>query len=184
MKLYTRTGDSGTTALFGGARVPKHHLRLDAYGTLDELNSFLGVLRLECRPEAVPTALWDRLQADLFVLGAHLATPPDQRERMGGLLKHPLWAEADQERDIDRLAALAPPLSAFVLPGGTRGAAQAHIARTVCRRAERLVVAVAEHEPVPQEVLVYLNRLSDWLFALARAENALAGQPDTPWLPS
>lgn len=184
MKLYTRTGDAGTTALFGGTRVPKHHLRLEAYGTLDELNSVIGLLRLDSHPDAVPSATWDRLQSDLFILGAHLATPPDQVERLAGMLVHPLLPAQDQEADIDRLTALAPPLTTFVLPGGTRGAATAHVARTVCRRAERLVAAVGDQEPLPEAVLVYLNRLSDWLFALARAENALAGRPDVPWEPS
>ncbi len=183
MKLYTRTGDAGTTALFGGSRVPKHHLRLDAYGTLDELNSFVGLLRQDSHPDAVPVPLWERIQSDLFILGAHLATPPEQVSRLSSMLSHPLLPAEALEADIDRLTSLAPALTAFVLPAGTRGAAQAHVTRTVCRRAERLVAAVAETAPVPDEVLIYLNRLSDWLFALARAENALAGQPDVPWNP-
>jgi len=181
MPLYTRGGDDGTTGLFGGARVSKHDLRLEAYGTLDELNSILGVLRLHTHPETVPQAFLARLQGDLLVLGAILATPTELQETLRSRLNEGTLRAEDLEQDIDRLAALAPPLKTFILPGGCPAAAHAHHARTVCRRAERIAVALGERDPQPQAVLVYLNRLSDWLFALARAENQLSGVGDAEW---
>lgn len=181
MRIYTRTGDLGTTSLFGGERVPKSHPRLEAYGTLDELGSVLALLRLHAYPEAAPQAVLARIQEDLFRFCAVLATPPDQRERLDARMKRPAWDLGAMEADIDRLSALAPPLTTFVLPGGTPGAAWAHHARTVCRRAERQVVALHLQEPQEASVLRYLNRLADWLFALARAENALAGLADETW---
>ena len=183
MKIYTRTGDSGETALFGGARVPKDHLRLEAYGTLDELNSVLGVLRLHASEAAAAGPLLTRIQGDLFVLGALLATPPEAKDRLEARLTRGTWPLPAMEADIDRLTALAPPLTSFVLPGGATAAAHAHWARTVCRRSERAAVALARQEHVEAEVLTYLNRLGDWLFALARAENAVAGCPDAAWEP-
>ena len=183
MKLYTRTGDDGSSGLFGGDRVSKSHLRLVAYGTLDELNSVMGLLCLQVTaPCATPETL-QRVQHDLFVLGAILATPANRQELLGARMSTPTWALADMEADIDRLTALAPPMTAFVLPGGTPASAHAHLARTVCRRAEREVVALTHEEPLNPTVLAYLNRLSDWLFALARAENATAGVADVQWVP-
>jgi cob(I)alamin adenosyltransferase len=154
-----------------------------AYGTLDELNSVLGILRLHASPAAVGQDVLQRIQSDLFVLGAILATPESRKDQLGAKLSRPTWEVAAMEADIDRLSALAPPMKAFVLPGGAPGAAWAHLARTVCRRAEREVVALTAEEPVEPLVVRYLNRLSDWLFALARAENALAGTPDVEWNP-
>lgn len=183
MKLYTRTGDDGSTGLFGGARVPKSHARLEAYGTVDELNALLGLLALQVSEASGAAPILDGIQRDLFALGALLATPPAHLERLHAKMDGPAWSVAEMEVDIDRLEALAPPLETFVLPGGSPAAAQAHLARTVCRRAERAAVALAAQEPVPPAVLVHLNRLSDWLFALARAENALAGLPDRAWRP-
>lgn len=183
MKLYTRTGDKGLTGLFGGDRVRKSHSRIQAYGTLDELNSVMGILRLHATPEVVGQEVLLHIQHDLFVLGAVLATPENQLDQLGKKMKKPTWAVKDIEADIDRLSALAPPMKHFVLPGGVPGAAYAHLARTVCRRAEREVVMLTKDEIVPKEVVIYLNRLSDWLFALARAENASAGVPDVAWLP-
>ncbi len=182
MKLYTRTGDDGSSGLFGGDRVSKSHLRLVAYGTLDELNSIMGLLRLHATPACAGAENLLRIQHDLFVLGAILATPAARQELLGARLSKPTWALADMEADIDRLTALAPPMTAFVLPGGTPACAHAHLARTVCRRAEREVVALTHEEPMNPAVLVYLNRLSDWLFALARAENAVAGVADIQWV--
>ncbi len=182
MKLYTRAGDDGSSGLFGGDRVSKAHGRLMAYGTLDELNSFLGLLRLQATPACVTGTTLERIQQDLFVLGALLATPPDHQDQLGARLSRPTWSLDEMEKDIDRLTALAPPMTAFVLPGGTLAAAQAHLARTVCRRAEREAVALAQVEAVAPEVLAYLNRLSDWLFALARAENAVSGKADVQWV--
>ncbi|WP_306590587.1 cob(I)yrinic acid a,c-diamide adenosyltransferase [Geothrix sp. 21YS21S-4] len=183
MKLYTRTGDDGSSGLFGGQRVSKSHGRLRAYGSLDELNSVIGVLRLHATPVCVDPELLQQIQHDLFVLGAILATPADRQELLGARMTRPTWDLAAMEADIDRLTALAPPMTAFVLPGGTPAAAHAHVARTVCRRAEREAVALAEEESLNPAVVAYLNRLSDWLFALARAENAVGGVGDVLWVP-
>ncbi|MBS1784599.1 MAG: cob(I)yrinic acid a,c-diamide adenosyltransferase [Acidobacteria bacterium] len=181
MKLYTRGGDKGSTGLFGGDRVAKDHPRLRAYGTLDELNCVIGLLRLHAK--AASSDDLQRVQHDLFVLGAMLATPEEKKDLLGAKMTTPTWTIADMEGDIDRLTALAPPMTAFVLPGGCEASAHAHLARTVCRRAEREVVALNEEVAVDPAVLIYLNRLSDWLFALARAENAAAGVADIEWRP-
>ncbi len=181
MKIYTRTGDEGVSGLFGGERVPKDHLRLAAYGAVDELNSLLGVLDLH-----LPPGLSDRIQAvqhDLFGLGAQLATPAQCSGLLDQRMTRRTWPIEDMEADIDRLTALAPPMTAFVLPGGCQGSAYAHWARTVCRRAERDVVSLGAQEHVPPDVLIYLNRLSDWLFSLARAANAVSGVADVKWIP-
>lgn len=183
MKLYTRTGDDGSSGLFGGDRVSKSNLRLVAYGTLDELNSILGLLCLHASPACASPERLHQVQNDLFVLGAILATPAARQDLLGSRMSRPTWELADMEADIDRLTALAPPMTAFVLPGGTPGAAHAHLARTVCRRAEREVVSLTHEEPMNPAVVTYLNRLSDWLFALARAENAVAGVADILWVP-
>ena len=183
MKIYTRTGDKGETGLFGGSRVPKDHLRLQAYGTLDELNSVLGVLRLKVSEAAGGAGILPKVQQDLFRLGAVLATPPEQAGRLDPRMLHPAWSVEEMEQDVDRLTALAPPLKVFVLPGGSEASALAHWARTVCRRAEREVVALMAQETVEPFVLSYINRLGDWLFALARAENAVAGIADIAWRP-
>lgn len=182
-RLYTRTGDEGTTGLFGGKRVPKSHARLDAYGTLDELNSVIGVLRLHVSEASGAQARLPEVQQDLFVIGAVLATPSEQLPRLGQKMTRPTWEIAAMEADIDRLSALAPPMMNFVLPGGCPASAYAHWARTLCRRAERDAVALSALDPLPASVLTYLNRLSDWLFALSRAENALAQVPDVEWIP-
>lgn len=181
MKIYTRGGDKGSTGLFGGDRVGKDHPRLMAYGTLDELNSVVGLLRLHAKATSQETL--QRVQHDLFVLGAMLATPEGKKELLGAKMTTPTWTIADMEADIDRLTDLAPPMTAFVLPGGSPGSAYAHLARTVCRRAERAVVTLGAEIPVDGAVIIYLNRLSDWLFALSRAENAISGTPDIEWHP-
>jgi cob(I)alamin adenosyltransferase len=183
MKIYTRTGDQGTTGLFGGERVSKDNKRLIAYGTLDELNSVLGVLMLNLAPELEEHTSLQMVQRDLFALGAVLATPPGRAGKLEQRLTHPTWPVQEMEADIDRLTAMTGPMTHFVLPGGCPGSAHGHWARTVCRRAEREVVTLSASVPVPVEVIVYLNRLSDWLFALARAANAQAGVEDVKWLP-
>lgn len=183
MKIYTRTGDEGSTGLFGGERVPKSHQRLVAYGTLDELNSLLGVLALHLSQAVAATGPLQLVQEDLFALGAVLATPPSHTQQLDQRMTKHTWSIQEMEADIDRLTALAAPMTHFVLPGGCAASAYAHLARTVCRRAEREVVALAATETVPAEVVIYVNRLSDWLFALARAANALAGVADVKWLP-
>ena len=189
MKIYTKTGDAGETGLFGGPRVRKDHARIEAFGTVDELNSHLGVVRTVCT--AVPHArhaagepgareldqLLRHIQCDLFELGAQLATPSGDLERI--TLRH---VDA-LERAIDRYDAGLAPLDCFILPAGSASAAAMHVARTVCRRAERRVVALAA-EPdttIPSNAIEYLNRLGDLLFVLARSVNAAAGVADDPW---
>ncbi|MCL1908415.1 MAG: cob(I)yrinic acid a,c-diamide adenosyltransferase [Holophagaceae bacterium] len=169
MALYTHTGDGGETSLIGGQRVSKAHPRLEAYGTLDELNSLLGVLRLHVSKQLDVGGLLVAVQKDLFKLGNALADPSTSPD-----FKAPLMCPIeDMEADIDRLTAAAPKIQTFVLPSGCPASAFAHHARTVCRRAEREVVAMSHEAPVPEWIEAYLNRLGDWLFALARAENAL-----------
>jgi cob(I)alamin adenosyltransferase len=181
MKIYTRTGDTGETALFGGGRVPKDHPRVAAYGDVDELNSAIGLARAT-PPESAFDPLLESVQRDLFAIGGHLATP-DPAKVAKALAKADLAAErvGEFERAIDQADERLPPLRAFVLPAGTPKAAALHLARTVCRRAERSVVSLAHHEPVPELFLVYLNRLSDLLFTLARDANHASGRGDVTW---
>jgi cob(I)alamin adenosyltransferase len=178
MKIYTRTGDDGTTSLFSGGRVPKHDLRVESYGTVDELNSVLGQARTQS-PSEETEAYLAGIQHQLFNLGADLATPLDAPTshvvRMDGATIS--WLE----EAIDRLTSGLPPLNAFILPGGSPAAATLHVARTVCRRAERLVTSLREQETVGDYVLPYLNRLSDFLFTLARWENQQAGVAEERW---
>lgn len=181
MKIYTRTGDEGDTALFGGGRVAKSHARVAAYGEVDELNSVLGWAITRVAVDATATRL-RALQHDLFALGADLATPPSgEARRRPHTPPLPAGRIAEMEAWIDEADGELPALTRFVLPGGTEGAAALHVARTVCRRTERAVVALKASEPIDPTVLVYLNRLSDLLFTLARLENARAGMPDVPW---
>jgi cob(I)alamin adenosyltransferase len=181
MKIYTRTGDAGETALFGGGRVAKDHPRVAAYGDVDELNSAIGVARA-----AAPAELFDDLlqsvQRDLFSIGGHLATPHPEKVRKA-LEKAELSEErvALFERTMDEADAELPPLRAFILPAGAPKAAALHLARTVCRRAERSVVRLAQADEVPELFLTYLNRLSDLLFTLARLANHRAGAGDVTW---
>jgi len=180
MKIYTRTGDEGDTGLFGGARVPKTHPRVVAYGEVDELNAALGVALAQVADAALAARI-EAIQRRLFDVGADLATPPDGRA--GAWVKRvpDAWV-AELEAEIDRFDAELPALSSFIVPGGTAGAAALHLARTVCRRAERAVVAAAEAgEDLGPAVARYLNRLSDWLFMAARAANARAGVADVAW---
>ena len=172
MKIYTRTGDSGETSLFGGTRVPKNDARIEAYGTVDELNSFLGVARASALPSEVDEEL-HRVQMDLFEIGAHLAST--DASRFPGVDGNRIEA---LERAIDAMERELAPLTSFVLPGGSAGAAHLHVTRTVCRRAERCVVAL---EQVAPSTVTYLNRLSDYLFVAARFANLRAGVGDVPW---
>ena len=181
MKIYTRTGDAGETSLFGGGRVPKHDARVSAYGDVDELNAAIGVV-LATPPHDLEAELLDGIQRDLFAIGGQLASP-DPAKVAKALAK----ARLDDARvtaleaAIDRADREIPSLNAFVLPGGTPKAAVLHVARTVCRRAERSVVALHQSQGVPPIVLVYLNRLSDLLFTLARLANRRAGVADRTW---
>ena len=177
MKIYTKTGDRGETSLMGGNRVPKDSLRIAAYGTVDELNAHLGLIR-SGRPGELLDALLGMLQDRLFVLGADLASP---RQKEGSVPRIGAADIAKLEKAIDELDAKLEPLASFILPGGTVPASQIHIARTVCRRAERAVVKLAREERIGEEPVVFLNRLSDLLFVMARSANHLAGVHETRW---
>ena len=181
MKIYTRTGDGGETGLFGGGRVPKNHLRVEAYGAVDELNAAIGFARA-LEPTGLADALLQGVQRDLFAIGGQLASP-DPEKVAKALAKAVLDAGrvAALEVAIDAAEASLPPLEAFVIPGGSPKAAALHLARTVCRRAERAVVTLGREAPLPAAVLPYLNRLSDLLFVLARSANAAAGRSDVAW---
>lgn len=189
MKVYTRTGDDGTTALFGGGRVAKSHPRISAYGTVDEANAALGMARAAlprsadgelAGADARADDLLRRLQEELFVLGGDLASPGETKYPVPRIETPHVHA---LEADIDALTADLPPLKHFVLPGGTPAAAALHLARTVTRRAERLVVETAALEEVSHDALHYLNRLSDLLFTLARWVNLQAGVEEPVWAP-
>jgi cob(I)alamin adenosyltransferase len=181
MKIYTRTGDEGDTSLFGGGRVAKHHVRVAAYGAVDELNAVLGQAIAQTEDQKVRARL-EILQHDLFAIGSELATPTalDGRNRpeTPGV---PVARVAEMEAWIDEGDEELPALRAFVLPGGSRAAAALHVARTVCRRAEREVVRLSTEEAVDVDILTYLNRLSDLLFLFARLLNHRAGTGDTEW---
>lgn len=182
MKIYTKTGDTGETALFGGGRVSKHDIRVAAYGDVDELNAALGAAAA-CSPADFEGPLWSAIQRDLFAIGGRLASPNPAKVAKA-LVKAALGTDRIEalERAIDAADRELTPLEAFVLPGGTTKAAAFHQARTVCRRAERSVVALqAAGGDVPAEILVYLNRLSDLLFTYARLANHRAGVPDHIW---
>ena len=181
MRIYTRTGDAGETGLFGGGRVPKDHARVQSYGDVDELNSAIGLVRATA-PERFSDPLLESIQRDLFALGGHLATPDPERVRQA-LAKASLTDDrvAVLERSIDEAEDQLPPLEAFVLPAGTPKAAVLHLARTVCRRAERSVVRLSHEAEVPELFVTYLNRLSDLLFTLARLANHQAGVRDVRW---
>lgn len=180
MKVYTKTGDKGTTALFGGARVSKSHERINAYGTIDELNSYIGLVRdqeVNAKRKEVLVEIQDRL----FTIGSILATEPGNTK-----VKVPALQDADieaLEKEIDKMEDELPPMKSFVLPGGHASVSFCHVARCVCRRAERLVVALNDHEPVHATVIQYLNRLSDYLFVLSRKMSKELNAEETPWKP-
>lgn len=180
MAIYTKTGDDGDTALFGGGRVPKNHIRVEAYGAVDELNSFVG-LAVTAVNDDVQRALL-LIQNDLFSLGANLATPPGDGSRpRPDTPDIPTDRLAAMEQWIDEATEQLPELREFVLPGGTEGASALHVCRSVCRRAERAVVALGQEDPLDEGVIPYLNRLSDLFFVWARLENLRGGQADVPW---
>ena len=180
MKIYTKTGDKGDTSLFGGQRVPKDALRIETYGTVDELNSVLGIVRGENKDSEINKVL-AQVQEQLFELGADLATPRSVKtknvRRIDPKDAHHL------EKIIDSLEVHLKPLKRFILPGGAPVAARIHFARTVCRRAERSVVRLSRNEDIGEDITIYLNRLSDLLFVLARYANHLASVPETTWKP-
>jgi cob(I)alamin adenosyltransferase len=178
MKIYTKTGDAGSTSLFGGQRVLKSHDRIDAYGTIDELNAHIGLLRDQEVNKSIQNILIE-IQNKLFTIGSILATEPGNKK-----VKVPSLNEANielLEKEIDAMDKVLPPIKNFVLPGGHPAVSFGHIARTVCRRAERLVVALDAHEKVDPLVVKYLNRLSDYLFVLCRKMASDLGITETPW---
>jgi cob(I)alamin adenosyltransferase len=188
-RIYTKRGDSGETGLAGGQRVPKDSRRIDCYGTVDELNSFVGLALVSCQEQVghdprvgLLSSMIRRVQHELFNLGSILATKPED--------VHPKQARitsaeiAQLEREIDAMNEDLPPLRSFVLAGGNRLNAELHIARTICRRAERLLVALAREEPVPPETIQYLNRLSDAMYVWSRWANLILHQPEVLWDPN
>ncbi len=180
MKIYTKTGDTGKTSLFGGTRVSKANERLEAYGTVDELNSYIGLLR-DIQTNVQRQTLLIEIQDRLFTIGAHLAS--DEKSKMN---KVPDVVEADitlLETEMDAMDATLPEMTSFVLPGGHVHVSYCHIARCVCRRTERLVIKLAETTSVPPIIIRYLNRLSDYLFVLARKMSEELGANETPWNP-
>ena len=187
MKVYTKTGDTGTTALFGGTRVPKHHIRIESYGTVDELNSHIGLIRDQAINTSYKNVLIE-VQDRLFTVGAILATPPEKEVKKNGekRLKNLGILETDiefLEKEIDAMEESLPPMTHFVLPGGHTTVSYCHIARCVCRRAERLAVHLHEIEPTDEKVIKYLNRLSDYLFVLARKLSHDLNADEVKWIP-
>lgn len=187
MKIYTKTGDKGTTALFGGTRVPKHHIRIDSYGTVDELNSHIGLIRdqnIEQHYKEILMIIQDRL----FTVGAILATDPEKATLKNGKqrLNIPKISSQDielLEKEIDCMNDALPEMTHFVLPGGHQTVSFCHISRCVCRRAERLASALHDLEPFQPESLVYLNRLSDYIFVLARKLSHELKAEEIQWIP-
>lgn len=177
MKIYTKTGDSGDTSLFGGQRVPKSDMQVEAYGTVDELNSILALAVLEVKSEEIVSIL-HRLQSELFQVGSDLATPYEGTASVERVSKK---LAAVMEEEIDKFQSELPELRNFILPGGSKGASYLHLGRVVCRRAERLTVHLKESRQINPNTVVYLNRLSDLLFVLARYENHLLGKEDVIW---
>jgi len=181
LRIYTKTGDKGETSLIGGTRLPKHHIRIEAYGNIDELNSWIGLLRDQAIDgSSIKTLL--EVQDRLFTLGSLMASDPGKTSKM----KLPEIKEADivfLEKEIDRMEETLPSMKSFVLAGGHQVVSFCHIARCVCRRAERSVLRVAENEPVEELVYKYLNRLSDYLFVLSRKLAHDLDAPETPWVP-
>lgn len=187
MKIYTKTGDDGTTGLFGGTRVPKHHMRIESYGTVDELNSWLGLIRDQNIPDQYKRELLS-IQEQLFTVGAILATDPDKavlkngKERLN--IPHISLKEIEfLERSIDEMDSQLPEMTHFILPGGHTTVSYCHIARTVCRRAERMSTLLFENQSFNASVLSYLNRLSDYLFVLARKLSYVLQADEIKWIP-
>lgn len=188
MKIYTKTGDTGTTALFGGTRVKKYNLRIESYGTVDELNSYIGLIKDQEISENVKNLLLN-IQNELFTLGAMLATPPEKETLKSGKerLNIPKVDEksiAFLENEIDKMDAELPQMTHFILPGGHQAVSFCHIARCVCRRAERLSVELNDQENINNDILIYLNRLSDFLFVLARKLTKDLQVEEIKWIPT
>jgi len=187
MKIYTKTGDKGKTALFGGTKVPKHHIRIESYGTVDELNSHLGLVRDQDIDNHSKSIL-ATIQNKLFTVGAILATDPEKAMLKSGKerLNIPKISNEDielLEQEMDNMNEALPPMTHFILPGGHQTVSFCHIARCVCRRAERLAAALNDLEPFQPETLMYLNRLSDYLFVLARKLSKELQADEVKWIP-
>jgi len=187
MKIYTKTGDKGKTSLYGGTRVPKHNLRIEAYGTVDELNSYIGLIRDQKIDNRSSKTLVN-IQNELFTLGAMLATPPEKEKLKSGKERLNIHKISKDdilflENEIDHMDQSLPQMTNFILPGGHQTVSFCHIARCVCRRTERLVVNLHEQEPIDELILTYLNRLSDYLFVLARKLTTDNKATETPWIP-
>ena len=188
MKIYTKTGDKGTTALFGGTRVPKNHLRIESYGTVDELNSYVGLIRDQEIDDLTKSSLI-KIQDELFTVGAMLATPPEKETLKNGKERLNIPKIDDEaiqflETEMDRMNDTLPQMTHFILPGGHQTVSFCHIARCVCRRAERLSVALNNEDDVNSNVLMYLNRLSDYLFVLARKLSKDLQADEVKWIPT
>lgn len=179
MKIYTKKGDAGETSLFGGTKAKKSNIRIQAYGTVDELNSTLG-MGLSYTVSDLAKKILSQVQNDLFVVGATLATPDPEKSRIEEVGEHEIESI---EQWIDQIEEGLSPLKSFILPGGTGAGSTLHFARTVCRRAERDTVALSEKEEIPPNTIIYLNRLSDLLFVLARYENKQQNVKETAWIP-
>ena len=187
MKIYTKTGDQGKTGLIGGTRVEKHHIRISCYGTLDELNSWVGMLRDQKISETYRMELF-KIQNDLFSLGSKLATDPEKETMKSGKERVPIKTIIEEdivalEMAIDAMNHVLPPMTHFILPGGHPIVSTCHIARTVCRRVERMMTSLNEVEPLDPTFLSYINRLSDYLFVLARKLSADLGIDEVKWVP-
>lgn len=181
MKIYTKTGDQGQTSLIGGTRVPKHHIRIETYGTVDELNSYIGMIRDLTGKNDHLNFILNEIQDRLFTIGSHLASDPEKSR-----MKLPDLHESDVtllEKEIDRMNESLPELKNFILPGGDTTASWCHLARCVCRHCERLVTQLAEQSEVHPSIIVYLNRLSDYLFVLARKILLESSKPEINWKP-
>jgi len=187
MKIYTKTGDEGMTSLFGGTRVPKHHIRIETYGTLDELNSYIGLLK-DQNIEENDYKILAEVQDRLFTIGAFMATPPEKEVKKNGEMRLTIGEILPSdvvllENEIDKMDAILPQMTHFILPGGHQTVSFCHIARCVCRRAERLSVQLNEYEAINPIFITYLNRLSDYLFVLARKLSMDNGVEEIKWIP-
>ena len=187
MKIYTKTGDKGTTSLYGGTRVPKYHLRIESYGTIDELNSYIGLISTQQIDKNSTTSLL-KIQNELFTIGSMLATPEDKETLKSGkerlnIPKVDTSSITYLEQEIDAMNENLPAMTHFVLPGGHQAVSYCHIARCICRRAERITVQLSEEVLINRDVLKYLNRLSDYLFVLARKLTYDNNIEEIPWIP-
>jgi cob(I)alamin adenosyltransferase len=187
MKIYTKTGDTGKTSLFGGTRVPKYHLRIEAYGTVDELNSYIGLIR-DQKIDAHTTEILLKIQHELFTLGSMLATPPEKEILKSGKERLNINKISDEsvellEQEIDFMNESLPEMTHSILPGGHSTVSFCHIARCICRRAERITTQLSDESTINPKILVYLNRLSDYLFVLARKLTIDTKAQEIPWIP-